>query len=123
MAQATLIIRGAQLEVMEADIRRRIKTDAIAGLRRTPPRVKLPDDNVLHALLDVAEREIGEYRGNFARDAERYLRLMLELGSGFRHERWASDVIEDPDIPGISTLDVLLIHAAHRRASGSGSAR
>lgn len=117
-----LLIREQQMAVLEQDIRRRIKLAAVDKLRAAPPQpgVVLPDDAALQALLDRAELRIDRYRGNFHFDAHRYVLLMLEFGDGFDAEPWAVQILEDPEIPGPSKLDVLDIHAVDRRGLRSG---
>jgi hypothetical protein len=111
-----LTIRSAQLQVFEADVRHRVKRSLLADLSASlPPFVTLPSGHALAALLDQCEDSIDRYDGNFMRDARGHLLLALEFGADFETEGWARSVLDDPEIPGTSKLDVLKIHAAQHR--------
>lgn len=112
------LIRGAQMEALEKDMRRRIKQKVLTELRVERPEdcERLGEDN-MRTYIARAEDYIDRYGGDLAMDLRRYVLLMLDFGENFQtDEGWAAEVFDDADIPGTSKLDVLEIYAVDRRA-------
>jgi hypothetical protein len=106
-----LAIRPEQMLVLDRMAREVAKQSALDHLRRERPAdLERLGELSVASWLEFAANAVEAYGGRPS-DLPGYLGLMFDFGQHFSTETWAAQVLTDPEIPGISKLDVLGIYA------------